>query len=213
MSIVRKRNTNITQLNSVISTSKDKYSITETWVGPYDQLRTKQIALITAATSTNLAPAEADTGILTITYETPPPASGGGNQIEPPIIEVDWVELRKKLEDHTRYSGLAPADIAKAKAWADDPTKPKPTGTAAELADKLAKGQTEYSMAVPVIRRTTYSPTSLNSGGAWFRSAPPAGAGSWQYLKTADRVSKQGTKYQRVEEWTGAKEWDPAIYP
>lgn len=211
MAIKRKRNNNIVKLNDTIATTPISTSRTETWVGPYDLLRAKQNAAASTASSTSLSPAEADTGTLTITYQReppePPPAA------EAPIIEVEWVELRKKIEEAPYFSSVTPQDVVKARAWAEDTSKPKPTGRAGELADKLARGQTEFSIAVPVVRRTTYSPTSLTSGGAWFRNFPPVGLSGWQFLKTADRVSRQGRRFQRVEEWTGAKEWDANIYP
>lgn len=214
MSIQRKRASNIVRLRDTVATSPDKTTRTQTWAGPYDQLIDKQNSVAAGTNvSTTLTPADADTGTLTIVTETAPPGSDGGTG-EPPSTEVEWVELRKKLEANAYFASLTSKQISDAKAWVEDTSKTKPTGLALELADKLARGQTEYSIAAPVIRRTTNSPTSLTSGGAWQRSTPPVSpGGSWSYLKTADRVSKQGLKYQRVEEWTGAEEWDTDIYP
>lgn len=213
MPIKRKRNTTITKLRDTITTGRTN-SITETWVGPYDLLKTKQASVASEAASTTLSPGEADTGTLTITYETAPPSPSSNPTTPPPIIEVEWVELRKKLEEHPYFDSVSDADRRKIAAALNNPdVSPNISGLAIDLYTRLLRGQTEYSIAVPVVRRTTHSPTSLSSGGAWFRSSPPVSISGWQFLKTADSVTRQGTSYVRREEWTGAKEWDPDIYP
>jgi hypothetical protein len=216
MAITRKRETTITQLRNAIATSDTGTTTTQTWVGPYDLLFIKQTSEKSNCKSTNLVPGDADTGTLTLVYETEPPSKT--EEQDTPTIEVEWVELRKKLEENAHFSGLSATDFANARKWADDPdnyTGPSfGEGTAlSKFATLLAKGVTEFSIAVPVVRKTTNSATSLTTGGAWFRSTPNPTVPGWEFLKTADRVSKQGKKYQRTEEWTGAKSWDTDLYP
>lgn len=209
------RQTNITKLDDAIRTSDAGASVTrtETWVGPYDQLVTKHNAAIPTAKETALEPTEAGEGRLTITYAQAPQSASGNNA----IIEVTWAELRKKVEEHPRYADLSQADLNRIHAEVADPNPDRsPIFTdskAQELYLKLISGTTEYSIGAPVVRRTTTNPTSLSAGGAWVRSTPPAAPSGYQWLKTADDIRRQGSDWQRVEEWTGAKEWDANLYP
>lgn len=213
--MIKKRQTNITKLSDSIRTSDNGASVTrvETWVGPYDQLVTKQNAAIATAKETSLDPTDAGEGRLTITYVEPPRSTEGSNT----IIEVVWAELRKKIEEHPRYADLSQADLNRIhKEVADPNPESSPTFTdpkAQELYLKLISGTTEYSIGAPVVRRTTTNPTSLNAGAAWVRSTPPAGPSGYQWLKTSDEIRRQGNDWQRVEEWTGAQEWDSNLYP
>lgn len=218
MAIRRRRANNIVKLNNRITTDRSAGTrlVTETWVGPYDQLLIKQQAVESLASSTDLLPGDADTGILTITTATAPanPNPGTGSN---ETIEVEWVELRKKLEDHPRYSAIDDNDRRKIRAAINNPNpdqSPAISGLALDLYLKLLRGQTDYSLAVPVIRRTSTGFVQISSGGAWFRQSPPISVGgAWQFLKTADRILIQGRTFTRVEEWTGAEEWDADIYP
>ena len=72
----------------------------------------------------------------------------------------------------------------------------------------------------PVIRKTTVTDDSVTVGaglGKIVSTVPtPSGvtvSGSWDWLKTRDSVSVDGDNLvRRVEEWTGADEWDEDIY-
>jgi hypothetical protein len=218
--VKRKRNPGIVLVSKSISTNRSEYrrTITEVWGGPIAELETKQNSVANTADSTNLTPTEGGNGTLTIETSQAFPAlpawGGGGSQT---TIEIEWVELRKKLQEHPRYAQVSDADRRKIE---DAIANPKPDQSPAltdsraiELYTKLLRGQTEYSLAVPVVRRTTTRPTSLTAGNAWFRNNPPVSPSGWQWLKTADRISRTGNAFQRVEEWTGAKEIDTDIYP
>lgn len=221
MALVRKRNTGIVLRGHRHTTDRKTFTRTRTeiWEGPFSALLSRQTGAARNAIATSLAPTEAGQGTLEITYEETMPASDRGDGGGPPgsgnltTIEVEWVELRLRLEEHPRYTGLS-TTLRQAIRKALDEADPSPEieDLALELFSKLLRGQDSYSMAVPVVRRTSHRPSSLGIGGAWFRDNPPAGPSGWQYLKTADRITRTGTDYIRVEEWTGAKTWDPDIY-
>jgi hypothetical protein len=53
----------------------------------------------------------------------------------------------------------------------------------------------------------------LTAGATWFLETPPEPyPADYEYMKTADTRRKTGRQYERVEEWTGAEEWDEDIY-
>lgn len=212
--MIKKRQTNITKHSDSIRSSDNGASVTriETWVGPYDQLITKQNAAIATAKETSLDPTEAGEGRLAITYIEPSRSTEGSNT----TIEVIWAELRKKIEEHPRYADLSQTDLNRIHKEVADPNPDRsPIFTdplAQELYLKLISGTTEYSIGAPVVRRTTTNPTNLDAGSAWVRSTPPAGPSGYEWLKTADEIRHQGSDWQRVEEWTGAQEWDANLY-
>lgn len=217
--IKRKRNPGIVLVARRISTNRSEFkrTITEVWGGQLTELETKQNAAANTADSTSLSPTEGGNGTLEIQTSQPlkaPPAWGG--TASQTTIEIEWVELRKKLQEHPRYNEVSDADRRKIEEAIANPNpalSPALSGLAAELYIKLLRGQTEYSIAVPVVRRTTSRPASLNAGNAWFRDTPPVSPPGWQWLKTADRITRTGSSFSRVEEWTGAKEIDTDIYP
>lgn len=220
MSITRKRQRTTVLRSRSIKTDQESFSVTttETWEGPFTELQTQQNASSAGALSTSLSTTDGANGVLEIVRKVSLPAGNrslpSSNQV---VIEVEWVELRKKLESHPRYKDIPEAQmrmISKHIQNPDPDVSPALTNSSAqELYTKLLRGQTEYSIAVPVVRKTSYRPTSLSAGDAWKRGTPPVTIGSWQWLKTADRITKSGDDFTRVEEWTGAEEWDKDIYP
>lgn len=209
----------LTQLRSSRSSS-DGTTLTETesWTGAYAELKLKQDAVIARVKGTTLEPTEADHGRLTIVRESVVPSDGsiesGPFEI---ITEVLWQELRKPVESHPIFAELSDALIksAKDKAASDGPAEAPDDELAAKLYSKLVRGNTEYSTGVPLVRRTTTKISgNLTAGNAWFRDTPPVvPPGGWEFLKTADERRRDGTAFNQVEEWTGANEWDPDLYP
>lgn len=220
--IKRKRKSGIVRRSRRIATEKEtfKRTTTEIWEGPLSELEAKQNVWAKDADSTSLSPTEGGNGSLeivtSVAMEVPNSRYGFGGAAQT-TIEIEWVELRKKLETHPFFEGVSDEDRVKIKQAIDNPDpgqSPALSGMALELYLKLLRGQTEYSMAVPVVRRTTHRPSSTNAQGAWFRDSPPVSVpGGWEWLKTANRITTAGRDVNRVEEWTGAEEWDTDIYP
>jgi hypothetical protein len=92
-----------------------------------------------------------------------------------------------------------------------------------QLAQRKMRGQSTYLLFAPVARITTLARnvTQANQCGVIFTSIAGfpqlpqlTGGQSYIWLATADRSTRTGTsgKWQRVQEWTGADEWDGVLY-
>lgn len=140
-------------------------------------------------------------------------------------IEIDMAQLEKPILTKSDYSGYAdvielwkagPAALRSqykyVPAAGGDPETL--TGNALIVAQLALKGIDTYLAFNPVITRmSTYKsrPTPENYGKI---CAPPVTApGTWEYLKTSDRIVQQADgRYVRTEQWTGADEWAPELY-
>jgi hypothetical protein len=144
--------------------------------------------------------------------------------------EVEWSQLEKPIEQHPRYQSgggaeLDSDDLDAIEEWRNATTAEDRstlygalTTNAKELADKIRRGQSSYIVPAPVVRKTTKSFETPSSSAQGIRttSAPVTGAPSgYVWLGTADRAVRQGGrgKWERVQEWTGADEWDSDLYP
>lgn len=85
-----------------------------------------------------------------------------------------------------------------------------------ELLTKRMQGQDQYLEPAPIARRTRYF-TLTSAGRTGIRQTPsflhvglPTG---YEWLKTCDRVLNRPGFLERIEEWTGAIEWDHDLYP
>jgi len=140
------------------------------------------------------------------------------------IIEIDMAQLEKPLLSKPGISDAVPAQI---ELWRDSPAnlrlamKYEQDGDIYDLAGDslifaklILKGVESYLVFAPVVSRTsTYKnrPTPANYGK--IETPPVTVEGSWEYLKTADRIVQQADgSYARTEQWTGADEWDRALY-
>lgn len=80
------------------------------------------------------------------------------------------------------------------------------------------RGVRQYIDAVPVLRKTTlsYSAASADDIGMIGTPSgfPSAATGGWEFIKVGDRTSRSGRsgKWQRNEEWDGARKWLTTIY-
>lgn len=187
----------------------------ETWNGPYDELRIKQKSVQRGAIQTNLIPGTGGQATLTITRER---ETGESSTVpSKKTVEVIWQELRRPVESAPIFAELSDEQILKVKkAIANGDPLPADTGSLeAKLYKKLARGNTHYSVGVPVVRQTlTKKSGPIKSGNAYVRGNPPVEVeGGWQFLKTADERRKDGQSYTQVEEWSGADEIDADLYP
>jgi hypothetical protein len=206
-SLVKLRNSESTSDGTVINE-------TETWTGAYAELKIKRDAVFRGVKSTSLTPTEAGQGELKITRETT--LTGGDRPPSVVTTEVIWQELRLPVTEHPAFSGMEVSVIKGIVAAAEDPDGIAPEEpTELALYNLLSKGTTEYATGVPVVRRTTTNIAgNAGSGNAWYRENPPITVdGDWEFLKTADDRREVGRRFDKVEEWTGAKVWDPTLYP
>jgi hypothetical protein len=181
-----------------------------------DDLISYRDEIKTSYSRTSIVPTKGGHGKLTATLDVS--ADDPENTSGAVTIEVEWLELRKELQTNPAFKDLTAEECANAKKWADDPaayTGPSfGTGTAlSKYAALLAKGVTSWSTGVPVVRRTTRNAGGLTNGTAWVRDTPPVAPTGWEWMKTADRRVRVGGDIQKIEEWTGAKEWDDTLYP
>jgi hypothetical protein len=203
--------------NAVSSSDGATVTITETWTGDYATLKTKQLSLIMEVKGTTLTPTEAAQGELKITTEIPLTSENGKRPPSVQTVEVLWVELRKPVQEHPAFAEMT-ADEKKEviRQAADEAVTISEVSTSGiDLYELLAAGTTEYAVGVPVVRRTTTNVQgNIGSGNAWVRGNPPVEvSGSWEWMKTADERRQVGRRFDKVEEWTGANEWNEILYP
>lgn len=157
---------------------------------------------------------------------------GGADEI---VYEVDVAQLEKPLLSHPDYSAYAgqiemwregdPAMRAAMRYRDEDGAEQELDGKAEKVAKLLLNGVESYLVFAPVVRRTTRVSDAAEDTwkgeigrNAGKRVRPPAAglrmvSGSWMWLKTADRAAETaGGGAERVEEWTGADEWDEDLY-
>jgi hypothetical protein len=143
------------------------------------------------------------------------------------VLEIEWLEVQKRLEQHPRYklggaAQLTNADLDAIEEWRSLSTATQRAAkfatlsiNAQEFVSKVNRGQDSFVLYGPVSRQTirsTIEPISEPCGV--IQSPPPdIAVDGYQYLKTADRVQGQGTHWEQIREWTGADEWDSQIYP
>ena len=196
----------IVQLRSVRSSSEGSTQTEEqVWTGPYAQLLTKQNSLL-GAKATKLEPTEANHGKLTVTLETELTTTETDGRRET-FTEVVWQELRKPVETNPYFKEMSEADIVAVKKAIEN-SEPIPTEgeLVAKLYNLLARGTTEWSTGVPVVRRTkTRVSGSLAAGKAWYRDDPPISVeGDWVWLKTADERRRDLLRMRELAGTAGA---------
>jgi hypothetical protein len=205
----------IVQLRSVRTSQEgNTFTETQTFTGPYADLVAKQNANL-GAKGTNLEPTEANHGKLTLTFESQTSDYHFDGRRET-FTEVLWQELRKPVETNPCFKDMSEADIvAVKKAIENGDPIPTEGELVAKLYNKLARGTTEWSTGVPVVRRTTTRVRGdLTGGKAWFRDDPPISVeGDWVWMKTVDERRRDGKSFTKVEEWQGAEEIDEDLYP
>ena len=142
-------------------------------------------------------------------------------QIEKPILaHPDFRAYSREIELWRAGSAGDRADLM---FW-DGDNHVALVGKARDAAALLLKGIESYLVFAPVLRRTTKDPKKPRNafpgiGGKCGKIVvPPAkarklAAGKWDWLKTADRVQTASAGgSERVEEWTGADEWEKTLY-
>lgn len=172
----------------------------------------------------NYFPDEGGSGILSITldnYSGPAKTFLDGKEGEP-SYEEEWVELEKHVSTHPYLSELSDEDIAETVAAAENnedfgALSASGSEEAAWLYKEVKSGRESYTLYVPVIRATTPYSILPPKGRAGQIEDPPSEAKApdgWAWRKTAHRRMDPGqnSRYELVEEWTGAEEWDDIRY-
>lgn len=212
-------NQGLTQMrDSVVTSVSGKTvtrTITETWIGEYARLKSKQESSWKTSISTNLQPGDGGNGTLTIVREEKIELQEEA-ELPEPTTEVIWQELRIPVTQHPAFKDLDAETVKKIRKDAESEDGTAPTNEVElKLYNLLAKGVTEYATGVPVVRRnSTKRSGDAGGGNAWVRGNPPVDvSGSWEWMKTADERREDGDTFTLVEEWTGATQWDDTLYP
>ncbi len=121
------------------------------------------------------------------TYETPSAAEAAKKGIK----------VRQRTWEH--WHVLEEKDISKANI--------KDAWTLENYREFKEKGFDDYPVSYPIASDTShYKSKPQDISGIWKISNPPSFCNApdgWTYVKTADRVTKQGRLYTRVRQWRG----------
>lgn len=192
-----------------------------------------------SVTGVELADAEGDTAKLTVSAEAQLDSTTTSTPLGEPVYEVDFVELRKKIEEHPCCGILKKADHTpfkdKEPTWDEWPLfmesnwSPR-TGiptfwssigawTLEQYKARKLKGVDEFVMYIPVVTRTlTYLARPVGLGeGSGTQSNPPTGSydhiSKYHWLKGEDGAVRRGDKYERKTRWQACDDVDAKIYP
>lgn len=167
------------------------------------------------------------TGPGVMTFNIVSEGAAGAGTTDETIVEVDAGQLQKSIYDHPAFDDLEDTDKAKVrKAVEDKKTEPPPLtpsgdniNQASNLFYRLIKGVESYLVAAPEVKKTTYSYTrptvgAIGKGTRTTAKPDPSAPDGYQWLKTADRAVRQGRKgkWERIQVWTAADEWDELLY-
>ena len=225
----------------VFENTKDGPKMTRTFRGPYAKLVSDQpqrLAVMVGSPSdfkvdsVRIAKQPGGSGEMTVVL-TPAPIEDYTFENNE-VLEVEWLEVSKKLEEHPFFlkaefvngatngtAALTADDLDKIAAWKNASgvtDRVAAWGTLSANAkifvNYLKVGVDSYVQYAPVARRTTKYSAAPTLGKCGRRSNPPAAIkiDGYEYLKTADRLTKDRT-WTRVEEWTGALYVDHTLYP
>lgn len=170
------------------------------------------------------------------TYKIDTKATAEKTDEQYPFWEIDQVQVEKSLMQHPSFIGFSAADVAAVTAWdaeADQTLRANfqywhrdkdglADGSILTLSGTMSTGQKAYAYLrirgvesfldfAPVVRRNSRyigsaAPDSSDAGQK--TTAPSYAPSGYEWLKTADRVSKSGARgveWIRQEEWTGAR--------
>lgn len=188
--------------------------------------------------SSELVRAKGGMGLLTITCRRKAGGSSGNpsGNIDETVYEIEMAQLEKPLlskpgwdgyaEQIEAWRGSGPAMRAAYKYTDAEGDEAELLGPARTIAKLLMKGVESYLVFAPVVRvtrRSNEEPMDTSEfrkigKDCGKRCSPPSDPlslvdGTWDWLKTADRCQEvAGGSFERVEEWTGADEWDQDLY-
>lgn len=155
-----------------------------------------------------------------------------------PIYELDFQELTKPLEQHPKCGILNPDRTEKEKLgkkratwddWADLEQDVDYIGVGpvqwdlATYQAKRQKGIENFQIVFPIVRRTlTFYRQPSGIGDGCFHQEYPPGEAEWpteigghevKYIKSTEKLRKQGRVRTLETEWIGAWDFDSDLYP
>lgn len=141
-------------------------------------------------------------------------------------IEIDMAQIEKPILTHKKIAddGMA-AHLA---LWRDGDDEARRAAnkylddagneqalTSGEIvwAEKIRKGVESFLVFAPVVTQSGVYDGRPDVSVPGFIDTPPVTVGDYVFLKTADKVAQnQDRTWTRVQQWTGADEWDTDIY-
>lgn len=212
------------------SRDRDGLTITRVFTGPYQDLVDNEPEvdaamegfptgiLVRNVTTVPLEAGPDGPGRMTVIADDKSGTTEVGSLNPEPTYETEWVQLEKSIKSHPYFEALTTDEINAVEAAIEERTSYSGSELAESYYAKLLRGQENYLLFSPVIRATTAltsKPSNTSAGG---RETPPSAAAvpdGYEWLKTASRAVTPGqdSKWELVEEWTAADEWDDDIYP
>ena len=180
------------------------------------------------------------TGKLSVTINPGTNQSDGGTSNPTADYETDWTRVDKALREHPIYniiSGstgpITGSKYLSASQWdlideweattdANEKSAYYASGSAnmQHYMTRAQRQQDQFAVYIPVVKATRNYSIKPSSSGAGKIEQPPVAASAplsssngkpYTYVKTADRLVKQSTGWQRSEEWTGFDSVDTDI--
>jgi hypothetical protein len=221
----------VEQLNSPVWQFSDKTTVVRNFRGPHAAClagRPPQGAfgvgdyLGLRVVQSTLQPAEkAGIWAMSYTMEGLPPSA----PLPPDEGGTEMSQLEFALEKHPIYEGLS-LDIKTAVRAAVDASKETDrteslrafagSALANALYAKLLRGQTHFTLYVPVYKWTVSSylaPTPNKGGYPQVPFGPFPVAAGFDWLRMGDTQQYTGNFWKLTRSWLAAKEWDTDIYP
>lgn len=238
----------------VLTQGKEKWSITASKIvvttsfhGPYADCKTQRPNIgqvITGypglyCTQAELVEEDGGKGHIDVTLEAMQ-ATGSFNfaPLGPPVYEVEFSEITRPLEQHSRCGKLKSdrtpnAVTGKKLTWEDwqllTDSDYDSTGNGSGIWASTAKwdlatyqamkarGQDSYVLYAPILRRTTIHltpPADVGSASGRLQTPPSGGfdLSDWDWLAGPDRCTENTRIFTRTTEWHGADYWDTDTY-
>lgn len=153
-------------------------------------------------------------------------AGGTTSPADETKVSIESGRLEKSIYACPAYDSISKPDKLKLKKAIEageavpGPTFPGPVAQPLQkLYDAIANGEESYVVAAPVVKITTFSftrPTAQRTGRGTRTAAKPhpAAPDGYVWLKTVDDINQEGGrgKWQRVQMWEAAEEWNTYHY-
>lgn len=202
----------------------DGRRMTRRYRGPYTKLQSERPLIDTVidglpVTQIDIIREQAGSGRMIVELAAIDP-------VREPTFEIEWVSLEKPLLTAPFFADLTDGDKDAIAEWESAASAADRATALAALSgrtlalqyiDKRLKGVDAYFIPAPCARRTSYTsarPSSTRCGKRETPSGFPGLPPGYDWLKTSDRAFRVGKwgLWERIEEWTGADEWDQDIY-
>jgi hypothetical protein len=152
---------------------------------------------------------------------------------ELPVDEIDYDFERqdRRVEDHPNYTtgvtALTKEQYAAVRAYLDAPDDKVRAAnawilsntTAANLVEKLSRGNDSYLLSLPTVTYSSYYDTLPALNGEVVREDPPVPpfdsgvVSAYEWIRLGDRVTLGANYWKVTSTWLGAPEWDADLYP